>query len=141
MKRATSSVISLIVITSFFATTASVASNSGQAAVKLVNASATLSQTSDTQWTLKKTGEAGALTANSGLKFGDLTVCGLTSDTDLCGQSVRQVLGYMAGALTAGSHTDPLADLDSLIGQVNRSFDSGTPSTWAQQHLGSGACQ
>ena len=33
------------------------ASTGGQAAVKLVNASATISQTSDTYWTLKKTGE------------------------------------------------------------------------------------
>jgi hypothetical protein len=36
---------------------ASAASNGGQAAVKLMNASATISQTSDTEWTLKKTGE------------------------------------------------------------------------------------
>ena len=84
--------------------------------------------------------DVGFLTANSGLKFGALSTCGLSSDTDLNGQSIRQFLGVATTALAGGSHNDSLTDLDSISIQVNAAFDSGAPSTWAQQHLRNGAC-
>jgi hypothetical protein len=84
--------------------------------------------------------DAGDLTANSGLQVGDLTVCALTSDTDLNGQTVRQVLGIGNTALGGGTTTDSIADLDGVIADLNNSFSAGTVSTWAQDHLVDGSC-
>jgi len=84
--------------------------------------------------------DAGYLPASSGLKFGDLTVCGLTSDTDLNGQTVRQVLGITNAALGGGSHADSISDLDTVAVDLNNSFSVGTPSAFAQAHLIIGAC-
>jgi hypothetical protein len=84
--------------------------------------------------------DAGYLTSSSGLKFGDLTICGLTSDTDVNGQTIRQFLATVNTALGAGGHVDSIADLDSLSTQVTGSFSIATPTDWAQAHLQPGAC-
>jgi hypothetical protein len=85
--------------------------------------------------------DAGDLPAGSGLKFGDLTICGLTSDTDLNGQTVRQFLDTGNTALGGGAHTDSISDLDAIGTELNVSFAAGiTVSTWAENHLVAGPC-
>jgi hypothetical protein len=84
--------------------------------------------------------DAGFLSASSGLKFGDLQLCGLTSDTDLNGKSARQVLALANTALGGGSTTDGISDLNTIALDLNDSFNAGTPSTFAQDHLFNGAC-
>jgi hypothetical protein len=84
--------------------------------------------------------DAGFLTANSGLKFGDLKICSLTSDTDLNGKTIRQFLSTANTALGADAHLDSIADLDSVTSQVTASFASTTPTDWAQAHLQPGTC-
>jgi hypothetical protein len=73
------------------------------------------------------------------LRFGDLTLCGLTN-TDLNGQSVRQFLNVANTALGGGTTTDSIADLNSLSADLDASFSGGTPSSWAQAHLVDGSC-
>jgi hypothetical protein len=84
--------------------------------------------------------DAGYLTASSGLKFGDLTICGLTSDSDLNGQTIRQFLATANTALGAGGHVDSIADLDSISTEITGSFSIATPTDWAQAHLQPGTC-
>jgi hypothetical protein len=85
--------------------------------------------------------DAGLLPGNSGLKLGDLTVCGLTTATDLNGQSVRAVLGVDNIALGGGATADSILDLYQTTAQLNTVFSfGGTPTTWAQDHLVNGTC-
>jgi len=83
---------------------------------------------------------AGYIQGSSGLEFGDLTVCGLSTGTDLNGLSVSGVLAVESSALGDGGETDPIADLDSVAIDLNASFEDGTPSGWAQAHLVGGSC-
>jgi hypothetical protein len=84
--------------------------------------------------------DVGFLPANSGVKFGDLTVCGLTTDTDLNGQTVRQALVVANTAVGAGTTTDSFTDLDTISRDLSGAFYNGTPSSWAQDHLIDGTC-
>jgi hypothetical protein len=84
--------------------------------------------------------DAGVLSGNSGLKFGDLTICGLTSDTGLNGTTIRNFVATANSVLGAASTAYTPTALDALAQDLNASFDAGTPSTWAQQHLENGAC-
>ncbi len=79
--------------------------------------------------------DAGFLTGNSGLKFGDLTVSNLTSDTDLNGLTIRQILGIANTALGGGTVADSISDIDFIAANLNASFGGGGVSTWAQDHL------
>src|SRR5205807_8044804 len=83
---------------------------------------------------------AGLVTANSGLKFGDLTVCGLSSDTDLNGQTVRQVLAIANTALGGGTTTDSISEDHTGTRLHYAHFVSATPSNCAQKHLENGSC-
>jgi len=84
--------------------------------------------------------DAGVLPGNSGLKVGNLTVCGLTADTDLNGMTVRQVLSVENTALGGGTTTDSITDLDIVAADLNASFDEGVADSFAQTHLFPGAC-
>jgi len=83
---------------------------------------------------------AGLLPGTSGLQFGDLTVCGLTTDTDLNEMTVSQVLAILNTALGGGATTDGIANLDPVAVDLENSFTDGTPSTFAQDNLVNGAC-
>lgn len=72
--------------------------------------------------------------------FGDLSLCGLTTDTDLNGMTVRQFLDVANTALGGGSTTDSISDLNALAVQINVSFYGGTPSAFANDHLVEGCC-
>ena len=88
--------------------------------------------------------DAGFLTANSGLKFGDLTICGLTSETGLNGKSVRSFLtivnALLGGDSSSGFTGADITNLDPITDDLAGSFAAGTPTTWAQQHLENGSC-
>jgi len=92
--------------------------------------------------------DSGYLASSSGLRFGDLTVCGLTTSAygdDLSGfngTNVRGMIDDMSTVLGGSSLPVGLnvADLDDLASDLTAAFDGGTPSTWAQQHLENGAC-
>ncbi|HUS28053.1 MAG TPA: hypothetical protein VMZ53_06075 [Kofleriaceae bacterium] len=71
------------------------------------------------------------------LAFGDVRVCGTSTAAD--GQTVRGVLALTNSLLSFG----PQPSIDALypvLLQLNASFDNGTVSTWAQEHLVNGAC-
>jgi hypothetical protein len=84
--------------------------------------------------------DAGLFPAHSPRTFGDVTVCGLTSATDLNGQTVRQVLDRVNTAISGGSTNISIADLDDVSRELSASFVNGMPGAWAQQHLVPGAC-
>ncbi len=63
--------------------------------------------------------DAGVLQASSGLRFGDLVVCGLATDTDLNGKTVRDVLAIVSTTLGGGSTTDSIADLVGILVPLN----------------------
>ena len=89
--------------------------------------------------------------STSGLKLGDLTLChfdtvGVGSGaagefTQLDGMSVRNFYALVNTLLSGGTGSYPVTDdLNSVVGGVNMAFDDGAVSTFAQQHLVSGAC-
>jgi hypothetical protein len=88
--------------------------------------------------------DAGHLTANSGLKFGDLTICGLTSETGLNGKTVRDFLAIdnalLGGDSSGGFTGGDITNLDPITADLTGAFNGGTPSAWAQQHLENGSC-
>jgi hypothetical protein len=93
--------------------------------------------------------DAGALSATSGLKFGNLTVCNLTTVggddvSSLNGMTVRQLLATANTILGGGSTTLPLSypvdDSDMVVRLIVDSFLDGTPSTFAQANLVNGPC-
>jgi len=85
-------------------------------------------------------GDAGILTGNSSVKFGDLTVCGLTALSGLNGTTVRGVLAVANTALGGGTSGYSISDLNVLGAQLDASFDGGTVSSFAQAHLVNGSC-
>jgi len=85
--------------------------------------------------------DAGFTLGTSGIPFGNLTLCNLTSDTDLNGMTVRQVLGVVNTALGGGSTTDSIADLDPVTANLNASFGGGgLNNPFTEDHLQPGAC-
>jgi hypothetical protein len=84
--------------------------------------------------------DAGFIGGNSGLKLGDLTICGLTDEPDLNGKSVRDFLAVANTALAGIATTDSIAQLNDVTAYLDVSFDGGIPTTWAQDHLVDGSC-
>ena len=80
--------------------------------------------------------DAGALHGTSGIHFGDLTLGDLTGNLSvLNGSTVHQVLGDVNALLGGGSSIITIADLGSIVGDLNASFSNGQPSLFAQNHL------
>jgi hypothetical protein len=85
--------------------------------------------------------DANLLHGASGLRFGDLTLCGLSgAQAPLNGGSVRQLLAIENSVLGAQSSVVSLADLGTLPNDINGAFFNGTASTFAQAHIVNGAC-
>ena len=71
-----------------------------------------------------------------GLRFGDLILANLNgAQARLNGLTVRQFLGDTNILLSGGTSVITIADLGSLVGEVNGSFFEGTPDQFAQDHL------
>ena len=60
--------------------------------------------------------------------------------TSLNGLTVRQLLDVANTLLGAGASTFTIAEVAPIVSDVTASFISGTPSTFAQEHLVNGAC-
>ena len=77
----------------------------------------------------------------SGLRFGDLTLCGFTgSQAVLNGTTGRDFLATANVALGGGPATLPIAELNDIAVQLNASFGGGLVSPFAQQHIFAGPC-
>jgi len=84
--------------------------------------------------------DPGVIRGTAPIRFGDLRLCGLTTTTDLNNQTVRQVLDTLDTALAGAPTADAIVDLDAIARELAGSFFTGTPSTFAQDHLVNGAC-
>jgi hypothetical protein len=81
--------------------------------------------------------DAGVTPGYGTLKFGDVHVC--TTGTSADGKTVRELLAYTNALLSFG----PLSEINSIapvLSELNASFDNGTVSSWAQEHLVNGPC-
>jgi hypothetical protein len=79
--------------------------------------------------------DAGSLVGNLGIPFGDLVLANFGPLSLFNGRTVRQILGADNSDLGGGNSIFSIADLDALTVQLAISFDSGIPSTFAQEHL------
>jgi len=81
--------------------------------------------------------DAGFLPGTTGLLFGDLILANFKPIffSPFNGLTVRQFLGDVNILLGGGTTTFTIADLGTLVGDLNASFSAGTPSTFAQDHL------
>jgi hypothetical protein len=84
--------------------------------------------------------DASVLSGSAGLRFGDLLICGISTPSGVNGTTVREFLSTANTVLGVTSTLFSASDLDAVALQLNASFDSGTPSTFAQAHLVNGAC-
>jgi hypothetical protein len=84
--------------------------------------------------------DAGLILGNSGLKFGDLTLCGFTDLTALNGTTVRSFLSTVNTLLGGGTAAYTISQLYPVTSNLNTAFYDGTATTYAQQHLFNGAC-
>jgi hypothetical protein len=84
--------------------------------------------------------DAGLTLGTSGLRFGDLTLCGFDTLPALNGMKVREFLAMVKTLLGGGSGTYSITDLDPVTAQLNASFGGGGVSSFAQAHLVNGPC-
>ncbi len=84
--------------------------------------------------------DAGFTSGSAPVRFGDLTICGLTTTPGYNGSSVRQYLAAANTALGGGAAAYSYVDLDALTANLNVSFDGGSATSFAQDHLVNGAC-
>jgi hypothetical protein len=84
--------------------------------------------------------DASLLGGTSGLAFGDLYVCELTTATALDGMTVRQVLALANTLLGGGTGPVSIDDMNTIVFALTQAFVGGDPSTFAQQHLFAGSC-
>jgi hypothetical protein len=84
--------------------------------------------------------DAGFNGGSAAVHFGDLRICGLMTTAGFNGSTVRDFLAAANIALGGGTAAYSFADLDALTTNLNFSFEAGTVSTFAQDHLFNGAC-
>ena len=75
----------------------------------------------------------------SGVRFGDLRLCNM-SIASLNGTTVSDFLAIANTLLGGGSNGYSLTEIAALTAKLTLAFAAGMPSTFAQQHLASGAC-
>ena len=76
----------------------------------------------------------------SGLAFGDLTLCGLTSTPLFNGLTVRQLEAVANTAVGGGASSYTYADLADFLFDVNSAFNIGLVTPFARDHIVVGAC-
>jgi hypothetical protein len=79
--------------------------------------------------------DAGVTPAASGVRFGDLTISGVSTLPGLNGLSVRQFLGMANTALGGGSTAYTITELDPFTEDLNAAFGGGLATAFAQDHL------
>jgi hypothetical protein len=84
--------------------------------------------------------DAGFLLGASPVRFGDVTLCGFSTPAAANGMTVRSLLSVANVALGGGSTSLTITELFQIAKQLNASFEQGSPSQFAQDHLVDGAC-
>jgi hypothetical protein len=79
--------------------------------------------------------DANVLPGTVGVPFGDMELTGFGPGSPFDGLLVRQVLANVNTLLGGGTAAFTIADLGSLVGDLNASFSEGNPSTFAGNHL------
>ena len=82
--------------------------------------------------------DAGLVTGTSGLKLGDLLLCGASPIPS--GTSVRSFLSIANTALGGAPTGYAISDLDSIASAIDLAFRTGAPSTFAQSSLFASSC-
>ena len=80
------------------------------------------------------------LGGSSQLRFPDLRRCGVSDTPLLNGLTVRGVLAVLNEAIDGGNSPYDYEQLAAVAESLTQSFEGGTPSPFAQQHLVSGTC-
>jgi hypothetical protein len=79
---------------------------------------------------------AGLLPTTSTVNFGNLILTGFTgADSSLNNTTVNQFLALNQTALGGGSTTLSIEELESVLSDLDRAFDDGQPSQFAQDNL------
>jgi hypothetical protein len=84
--------------------------------------------------------DAGITLGANEMPVGDLTICGFIPLPALNGLTVRQLLGIAETVLGGGSAITNVSQTTTITSFVNFSFNGGSPSTFAQDNLVTGAC-
>ncbi|HUQ83915.1 MAG TPA: hypothetical protein VM076_22385, partial [Gemmatimonadaceae bacterium] len=85
--------------------------------------------------------DAGIVLGTTGLRFGDLRLCGLSGAAAvLNGNRVRDAFAIANTALAGLATPLSILDLYFVTTEINRAFAGGVVSQWAQQHIAKGAC-
>jgi len=79
--------------------------------------------------------DAGFLSGNVPLFFGDLVLHDMSTLPLLNGTTVRGFLAIVNSALGGGSALYPIEDLDLVAGELNGTFYGGAAASFAQDHL------
>jgi hypothetical protein len=80
------------------------------------------------------------LGGSSQLRFPDLRRCGVSDTPLLNSLTVRGVLAVLNEAIDGGNSPYDYEQLAAVAESLTQSFEGGTPSPFAQQHLVSGTC-
>ncbi len=83
--------------------------------------------------------DADLLSGSPAVVFGDLRVCGIAAE-GLNDRTVREILAMANTALGGGAAGVTIAELNSLLVELNAAFLGGSVSTFAQNHLVNGPC-
>jgi hypothetical protein len=83
---------------------------------------------------------AALIGGTSGLRFGDLTLCGFSSPPGLNGMTVAGFLGIANTVLGGSASPFTVAEVAPIALELNGSFFTGVLSVFAQTHLVNGAC-
>jgi hypothetical protein len=88
--------------------------------------------------------DTGRLPGTSGIRFGDLRICGVNDRAAVEGETVRSLLAranqMLGGAVPDYGGPYDAGELYFLVNDVGQAFVGGAPSYFARAHLFSGAC-
>jgi len=84
--------------------------------------------------------DAGVLRSNTGLRFGDLSLCNYAKLPSLTGMTVRNISALANTVLGGGSNGYTIDDVAEVAGQLDMAFFNGVPNPFAQEHVVNGPC-
>ncbi len=84
--------------------------------------------------------DAGITAGTAAVRYGDLRICGLATPAGFNGMTIRDLQAAANTALGGGATSLTIADLSTVLMQINAAFEAGFASTFAQDHLVNGTC-